>query len=82
MDSCIEDGKTCIIANGYALSQLSLTCCQNRQYYTLCLLADGICRLFFFQNLQNRLLLLGAKSYHFVKIRHETEVAIDFSSIL
>ncbi len=44
MDSCIEEVKT----NGYALSQLSLTRCQNRQYYTLCLLADGICRLFFF----------------------------------
>lgn len=47
MDSCIEEVKTCIIANGYALSQLSQTRCQNRQYYTLCLLADGICRLFF-----------------------------------
>ncbi len=44
MDSCIEEVKT----NGYALSQLSLTRCQNRQYYTLCLLADGLCRLFFF----------------------------------
>lgn len=42
MDSCIEEVKTCIIGNGYALSQFSLTRCQNRQYYTLCLPAVAI----------------------------------------
>lgn len=58
MDSCIGEVKTCIIADGYALSQLSLTRCQNRQYYTVCLQmesADSFFPLLCGKNLQNRL---------------------------